>query len=88
MENWRDEKKIGGFKMRFENIEIYGEDDGYGIVHNHFEKCPCCKEKNAPTDIYADIEKDDEVCCENCGTTFKIIEGTWYGGENIIEVVK
>src|SRR5690606_25777022 len=52
--------------------EICGE-----VIHNHID-CPVCKTNYAGTDKYCDLYDEEEVTCEDCGTTFAKISDSWY----------
>ncbi len=61
-------------------LEVYGEiccELCNEIIHNHID-CPVCKTDYAETDQYCDLYDEEEVTCEDCGTTFAKISDGWY----------
>ena len=68
------------------HTDLNVESDDYGeIVHFHFDPCPVCGGKNAPTDQYCDpdmcVEDEDEICCGICGSKFRMLSYKWFSEE-------
>ncbi len=72
---------IASFKIGDEvELEVYSEiccEICNEIIHNHIT-CPVCKSDYAQTDQYCSLYDQKEVRCEDCGTTFEKISGSWY----------
>ena len=64
------------------------------VVHFHMDECPVCHETFAATDQYCAVyqctERGGAFECEECGTSFKILEFDYdrEPKEALIEVVK
>ena len=77
--------------MKTVTMTIYGEGDGWEIIHNHIRECPICKRKNVPTKQYYNVNEDGDdiiIDCEKCGSKFKLIEGCFLFKLNKWEVLK
>jgi hypothetical protein len=56
------------------------------IEHTHID-CPVCKTKYAETGNFGDISRDDIINCENCGAQFKLVSGTFYYKDCMVQLV-
>ena len=58
------------------------------VIHNHID-CPICENHRAATENYGELENDDILICERCGSEFKLLSKNWYDFDGCdVEIIK